>query len=242
MARNLIRIDRDKLRAELRKLGNDYVFFMLDEAIELLPPAKLHKIAKKYLDLNRLRPDGEQTTRPSLLKEVKLFEKASLSGDYYESFGVNSQNYTQRSAGTSSWIAEFRRLLDRCVMNARQSSPAEVREAMDILFGLLNHIDKGHDDVIFFADEGGSWQVGVDWAKALPVWFKVLSATAEPEEYAKRIITLLACHYSYGRDKMLAIARRTATAHQRKALAEHGSRTANAPPGGPTGNGTDPRN
>ena len=40
---------------------------------------------------------------------------------------------------------------------------------MDILFGLLNHIDKGNDSVVFFADEGGSWQVGVDWAKVLPV-------------------------------------------------------------------------
>ncbi len=74
--------------------------------------------------------------------------------------------------------------------------------------------------VIFFADEGGSWQVGVDWAKVLPVWFKVFSATAEPQEYAERIKAMVSCHYSYGRDKMLAIARRTATADQRKALAE----------------------
>ena len=149
---------------------------MLDDAIELLPPAKLHKIAKKYLDLKRLRPDAEQATRPSLLTDVKRFEKASLAGEYYESFDVNSKNYTQQSAGTSAWIAEYRRLLDRCVINAKKSNPAEVREAMDILFGLLNHIDKGNDDVIFFADEGGSWQVGVDWAKVLPVWFKARAA------------------------------------------------------------------
>jgi len=32
----------------------------------------------------------------------------------------------------------------------------EAREAFDILFGLLRHIDEGHDDVIFFADEGRS--------------------------------------------------------------------------------------
>jgi hypothetical protein len=149
---------------------------------------------------------------------VKLFEKASLAGEYYESFGVNSRNYTQTSAGTRAWLADYLRLLDRCVIKAKRSNPAEVREAMDILFGLLNHIDQGHD-VIFFADEGGSWQVGVDWAKVLPVWFKVLSATAEPEEYAERITAWLSSHYRYGRDKMLAIARRTATTHQRKALA-----------------------
>src|SRR5881397_3116065 len=41
--------------------------------------------------------------------------------------------------------------------------------------------------------------------RVLPVWFRVLSATAEPEEYAERITALLSCHYSYGCDKMLAI-------------------------------------
>ena len=60
----------------------------------------------------------------------------------------------------------------------------------------------------------------MDWAKVWPAWFKVLSATAEPEEYAARITALLSCRYSYGRDKMLAIASRTATPDQRKALAE----------------------
>src|SRR6185503_16270112 len=118
-------------RAEVRKLGNEYVFYMLDDAIELLPLAKLHKIAKKYLDLERLRPDAQKTASPSLLTDVKRFEKASLAGEYYESFGVNSKNYTQKSAGTSAWIAEYLRLLDRCVINAKKRDPAEVREAMD---------------------------------------------------------------------------------------------------------------
>ncbi len=220
MGRQLIRIDRDKLRAAVRKLRNEYVFYMLDDALELLPSAKLHKVAKKYLDVNRLRPDPEETARPSLLTKVKRFERASLAGEYYESFFVNSKSYTQKSAGTTAWIAEYRRHLDRCVISAKESDPAEAREAMEILFGLLDHIDECHDDVIFFADEGGSWQVGVDWGKVLPAYFEVLSATAQPKEYAERISALLSRHYSYGRDKMLAIARRTASPDQRKALAE----------------------
>src|SRR5512147_1938496 len=105
MGRKLTQIDRDKLRAAVRKLGNEYVFYMLDDAIELLPPAKLYKIAKKYLDLKRLRPDKEKATKSSLLTDVKRFEKASLAGEYYESFFVNSKNHTQQSAGTSAWIA-----------------------------------------------------------------------------------------------------------------------------------------
>jgi hypothetical protein len=219
MARDKIGIDRDKLRAEIRKLGNEYVFFMLDDAIELLPPSKLLKIAKRFIDVKRLHPDAKSATRPSLLEDVRRFETTSLAGQYYESFFVNSKNCTQQSAGTSAWIAEFRRLLDRCVINAKQCNPAEIRQALDVLFGLLEHIDKCLDDVIFFADEGGSWQVGVDWPKVLPVWFKVLSATAEPDEYAQRVVAFLSRYYSYGREKMLVIARRTGSLDQRKALA-----------------------
>ena len=60
--------------------------------------------------------------------------------------------------------------------------------------------------------------MGVDWPKVLPVWFKALAATAEPEEYAGRITNLLSRHCRYDRDKMLAIARRMATTEQRAAL------------------------
>jgi len=47
-------IDRDKLRAAIRRLGPEYVFYMLDEAIDLLPVAALEGIAKKYIDLSRM--------------------------------------------------------------------------------------------------------------------------------------------------------------------------------------------
>ena len=220
MTRKAIQIDRDKLRAEIRKLGHERVFFMLDEAIELLPQTKLHEVAKKYIDMNRVRPDAEKAMSSSLLRDVEVFKKASLAGEYFESFMVNSHNYTQKSAGTIAWIADYLRLLNRCVKIGNKNNPAEVRQAMDILFGLLNHIAECHDDVIFFADEGGAWQVGVDWAKVLPAWFKVLSATAGPGEYAERITALLSSHHAYDRGKMLAIARRTATIEQRKALAD----------------------
>lgn len=213
-------VDRDKLRSAIRKLGSEYVFYMLDDAIDLLPQTKLHKIVKKYLDIEQLRPNDEQVSEPSLIADVKQFEKASLNGEYYESFHVDSRNYRQQSAGTSAWIAEFGRQLVRCVVKAKRGQPMEVREAIDILFGLLDHIDECLDDVVFFADEGGSWQVGVDWPRVLPVWFKVLSATVGAAEYAKRTMSLLSRHYSYGREKMLAIAYRTGTPEQRKALTE----------------------
>ena len=218
MARQPMEIDREKLRAAIRKLGGEYVFYMLDDAIELLPPAKLHKIVRKYLDLKRLRPDGEKATKASLLTDVKACEKASLAGEYYESFNVNSRNFMEKSKGTTGWIAESHRLLERCVEQAKTADPAEVLQAFDIIFGFLDRIDKCQDDIIFFAEEAGAWQVGVHWEKVLPAWFKVLSATAEPEEYVQRIVGLLKRHYDYGSAKMLGVARKTATPAQRQAL------------------------
>lgn len=73
--------------------------------------------------------------------------------------------------------------------------------------------------MIFFADEGGAWQVDVDWTKVLPPWFRVLSVTATPEEYAKSITSLIRHRCNYDRDKMLAAASASATAEQREALA-----------------------
>jgi hypothetical protein len=232
MPRQPAAIDRDKLRAAVRKLGHEYVFYMLDDAIDLLPPAKLQRIAKKYLDIENLRPDGQTKKNANLLVAVKAFDKASRAGEYYESFMVNSRNCMEQSTGTTAWIAEHGRLLDRCVTEAKRGTPAEVREAFDILFGLLDYIDECNDDVIFFADEAGSWQVGVGWERVLPPWFRVLSGTAAPGEYSERITALLDHHYKHGRDKMLAVARKTATPEQRKALANAANRQASRRRGG----------
>jgi hypothetical protein len=52
-------IDPGTLRAALRGLGDDCVFYMSNEAIDLLPQAKLLKLVTRYLDPLELEPDGE---------------------------------------------------------------------------------------------------------------------------------------------------------------------------------------
>ena len=212
-------IDRDKLRSAVRRLGNEYIYYMLGDAMDLLPPSKLVTLAGRYLDVKSLQSGGPNK-HASLLAEVKAFEKASRSGEYYESFNVNSKNYREVSRGTRAWIADCGRLLDRCVGAADKRNAKDSRESFEIIFALLRHIDEGHDDVVFFADEGGSWQVGVDWQKVLPAWFACLSATVEPDEYAHRVVDVVDRFVKYDRDKHLTTASRKASAPQRKALAE----------------------
>ncbi len=57
--------------------------------------------------------------------------------------------------------------------------------------------------IVFFADEAGSWQVGVDWREVLPAWFKCLRQTAEPEEYARSVVGIV----RYDRERYLQKAR-----------------------------------
>jgi hypothetical protein len=217
-------IDREKLRTAIRRLGDEYVFYMLDEAIDLLPPAKLAKLVGRYLDAEQLRPDAPG--KKNLLAEVRAFDTASRAGKYYQSFNVNSKNFMDKSTGTRAFIADCNRLLDSCANQAPKGDAAEIREAIEIILGLLRCIDECHNDVIFFADEAGSWQVGVDWAKVLPALFLCLSRTVEPDEYARRVVEVVDEFGKHDRGKHLAAARRLGNAAQREAFRSAGAATA----------------
>ena len=106
------------------------------------------------------------------------------------------------------------RLLNACSpkQNAKSLLPFEV------LFELLRHIDSGSDDVIFFADEGGSYEVRVEWEEVLPSWFKCLSATAGPKEYARKVVEVIDEFASCESQELPAEARRVATPEQVRAF------------------------
>lgn len=210
--------DRAKVRAAVRRLGKEYAYLMLEDAIELLPHAALAQLFGPYIDVTTLRADDRDAPEASLRASVEAFARASLAGEYYEPFDVDSRNSTQRSAGTLSWTAECRRLFERCARADSSAAPTEVRGAFEVLFDLLDRVDEGQDDVVFFADEGGSWQVGVDWEAVLPAWFGVLSATAQPEEFARLVVERVSRHCSHKAAGLLASAGRAATPAQRAAL------------------------
>jgi hypothetical protein len=58
-------------------------------------------------------------------------------------------------------------------------------------FGLLRAIDACCDDIIFFDDEGGSWQLGVDWLKIAPAYARVLAPTSASGETASLLEALI---------------------------------------------------
>jgi hypothetical protein len=212
------KLDLQRIRRVIRGSGSETIFFLLDDALSLLPPAKLRQLMAQYLKPEQFVSDV--AVKRDLLAEVQAFQKACLAGEYYEAFDVNSKNCTQSSLGTLAWIADFRRLLFRYVEQAKKRNVAGVRCAFDILFELLDRFDDADDRMVFFADEGGSWMVGIDWKQVLPAWFRVLSITADPAEYARRFEAFVGRYCNCQRAELLAEARQVATPSQRKELAE----------------------
>lgn len=209
-------IDLEKLQGALRRLSRADLLVLAVRSTELVAPAKLQALLGDRLRLE----DFARTTSgaKTLLAEVQRFHAASLRGDYYESFDVNSRNFMERSAGTEAFMADFERLLDRCVQAVEKGRKVGLREAFELLFGLLRHIDEGHDDVTFFADEGGSWQLGVEWRTVLPAYFQCLAEGASPEEFAREVDRTIKAFAERERPRYLTAARRVASVEQKAAL------------------------
>jgi hypothetical protein len=210
-------IDRDKLRVFVRRLEDADLLILLDRAIDLLPASRLGKLIEDYARPADLRPDGSAPT--DLLEAVRRFHAASLRREYYEDFMVNSKNYREMSKGTQRWIAECQRLLDLCMGASSTDRHAETRAAFELIFDLLGTIDDGGEEIVFFADEAGSWQVGVNWRKVMPAWFPHLAATSLPDDYAASVHAMISYFSNYDEKNLVEAARRCADKAQEVALA-----------------------
>ncbi len=205
-------IDREKLRTRVRWEPPENLLMLLDRAIDLLPASKLAAfIEGHYLPEEVAAND---TPPPGLLETAQAFDAASRRGEYYEDFAVNSRNCSAMSRGTQRWMAECHRLLDWAVERATKQPDAEVRQTFELIIGLLDRIDDCMDDIVFFADEGGSWQIGVDWLAVLPAYARCLALTDPPEAFATALLSLVERHGSYQTKRILPAIRKVASKEQ----------------------------
>jgi len=66
-------------------------------------------------------------------------------------------------------------------------------------------LDGGQDGIVFFADDEGSWQVGV-WNEVFPAWFRGLSKNAEPAGFADAVVETVE---PFARDRHFTAARKS---------------------------------
>ena len=209
-------VDIEQLRVALRGASRGKLLRIAERAIEIVPMAKLGALVGDMVRREDLAA-GRRGGAP-LLAEVRKFHVASLRGDYYDSFDVNSKNFMEKSEGTEAFIAEVDRLIGTCIRAVEKGPRAPVREAFELLFALLRRLDEDPDSVVFFADEAGSWQVGVDWRTALPAYFRCLAEGPAGEEFAREVDRVITDFADHERPRHLAAARRMANAEQKTAL------------------------
>ena len=212
-------IDRDKVRAEARKLDGTGLRVWLDRAIDMLPDEAFPDLIEDYVWLKNVLAD--ERTRPDLLHTIRRFHRESVGGRYYQDFDVNSRNFMEKSRGTETFIAEHSRLIDACLKADRAGEMEIVREGLRLLIDLMVRVDRCEEDIVFFADEAGSWQVGVAWKKVLPVWFRSLAPGADPYDWAEDVIDALNAFAGPDLDALLEAARDVASPEQREALSDY---------------------
>ena len=210
-------IDFTAVRAELRALDRGALLIIAERAIELMPAAQLSTLLSDYVRVET-SPTEANHAPVSLPDEVRVFYDTAMAGKYYETVEINNRGGQEQSEGTDAFIAEFHRLLQKCIQASHQEVHAGLRESFEFLFALLRHVDEGNDDVLFFADDGSSLDVGVNWCAALPAYFNCLAKTSSPEEFARTVDKAVVDFVDYDRPWYTDAARKVGSDVQRIAL------------------------
>ena len=173
-------VDLTKLRAQLALLDAGSIRALLDLALDELTPDAMARVFKNHVHLDRMRIT--QAVPPTLLEEVEDFHARALRGEFYEVLHHRHRG-PDESRGTQVFHATFGRLEQRCVEAPRVGHEAEIRRAFELLFDLMRQIDECRDDIVSWSDEGGAWQLGVDWPAVMAAWCPCVAAASTLEEY-----------------------------------------------------------
>jgi hypothetical protein len=124
-----------------------------------------------------------------LLKEVKQFQRDSLTGKFYAPFNMNSKNFTQVPGKTRIWFRRLGQLLTDAARLSEQGDHGYAVACFRMLYELLGAVLRGEE--IVFAEECGSWLLPVEEKPLMAAYFASLAATTTPEDYATAVLPLL---------------------------------------------------
>lgn len=125
----------------------------------------------------------------TLLKEVEKFDRDSRKGAYYESFDMNSKNYSHIPEETEEWFEKLGDLLSDAARLSKQGEHAVAVKCFRILYILAELMESGEE--IVFAHEYGMWMLSVDEEPLIATYLASLAAISTPEEYAASVLPLV---------------------------------------------------
>lgn len=210
----------EKVRAELRSLQRGDLLKIAERATVLLPRAELEGLLGDFMKLD-VDVEHESPQVP-LIEDVQKFYRESLEGCYFDEIEAKTKHRVELSRGTDAFMAELDRLLRRCTHLSTLEPSTFVCDAFELLFRLLRHIDEGHDDVVFFSDEPGSWQLGIDWPTVLPAYFRCLAESVSAADFASKVDAVIRAFAEHERPRYMNAAHQAANTAQSAQRGRHG--------------------
>ncbi len=202
-------------RSALRRQDRGLLLLLLERALAELPPARVRRLLRGFVPEEALAAAGAE---PELLDEVRGFVDASLRREFYEDPSTASRKTSEKSRGTEAFIAEMDRLEHRCIVASRRGPQASTLASLELLLDLVRRVDADPDGILFCADEGGAWQLGMDWDRFLPAYFRCLASESTPEEFVERVNRAIDDFVHFARPRFIAAAFRVARPDQKAAL------------------------
>lgn len=94
------KLDRQQIRRAIRQMGNEYIFYLPDDAISLLSQDQLRQLIASCANPDQFIEHEAQ--QKDLLTEVLAFQKASLAGEYYEEPPITAKIGRRTPGGRSA--------------------------------------------------------------------------------------------------------------------------------------------
>jgi hypothetical protein len=202
---DVARIGHERLWWAMRSVDREGLMELFVRALDEVPTARLERVLRDYF-----RPGdvGAPQTDPPIGIRGDVDKLCSLAedGHFYE---VIAYRGSEQSRGTQEFVARFNVALDRCVAAQTDTSPMDLRVAIEKLMTLVHQIDECQKEIVYFTDEAGSWQIGAVWDRVLPVYFDCLAQTAAVAEYRAAVDAAIAdfgSHVGMARGELKLIA------------------------------------
>lgn len=201
----LTHVNHDKVWAVIRHVPREGLLLLLSRGVKYLPVSALEAVFGQHAHPHQVG-DVEEPETTALLEQVRDFVESALRGDFYQDFFVNSRNSTDKAAKTQEFGARLDLIFDRLIAEANRTVATEICTAYELLLTLLREIDKFDRDIVFFADEGGTWQLSIDWKRVLPPYFRCLAEIHDWQEFECRALAAIDEFVdSWGKDELKAM-------------------------------------
>ncbi len=177
-------IDKKILLDGFEKMSKkELIEFLETVFINLEPKPQRDAFGDLYFELVK-----QEQTPDDLLDDIESFYEKSLAGYYYESFMINSKNFSDIPEETDEWFDELSRYLDFTSDLVEAKNHTIAVKCFKILFELIEKMEDGEE--IVFAHELGDWMIHAN-SDYLENYIIALVQTASLEEYTAVLIPLI---------------------------------------------------